>query len=89
MLKHILFLRPIEKKDLEKILANGQYGLGVEFINGKIHFGRLEIEYINDPDQFVIGLKCDPLRQIDVETFYSIVEYIGKTQISIHRLYKF
>jgi len=37
MLKHILFLRHISKKDLDKIILHGSYGSGVDFNDGKIY----------------------------------------------------
>lgn len=105
MQKHILFLRPIIKQDLEKIILNGPYGPGIDISNGKFYFGRLEIQYIygleldlNGLDGFggfggldphhipVKGLESYTPRQIDVDIFYSIVEYIGSVQISSYKL---
>jgi len=89
MLKHILFLRSIELLDLQKIIFHGPHRSGVEFIGDKIKLGRLEISYIYDSesqDNNIIGLECDASREIDINIFYSIVEYIGTVQISIHRL---
>ncbi len=86
MLKHILFLRPISQEDLEKIISSSPYRFGAEFIDGKINFGRLEINYIFDSENIAIGLQCEAPRQFDIDNFYSIVEYIGNIQKSIHGL---
>ncbi len=98
MLKHILFLRPVDIKDLEKIILHSPYGAGVDFSDSKIQFGRLEIQYIYEDNQLVNksppprplikGLECDVSRDIDAETFYSIVEHIGTIQISMCRFWR-
>jgi hypothetical protein len=87
MLKHILFLRPIDQKDLEKIILYGPHGFKAELIDGKIYFGRLEISFIIE-NELVTGLECDVYRKIDTETFYSIAEFIGTVQMSMNRLWK-
>jgi len=89
MLKHILFLRHINLLDLKKIILSGPHKSSIKFINDKIYFGRLDISYIYDSESQVnniIGLECNAPREVDFNIFYSIVEYIGTVQISIHRL---
>lgn len=88
MLKHILFLRPIDLQDLQKIILSGPFSSGIDISNNQIFFGRLEINYIYGNNQLIIGFECDAPREIDIETFYSIVEHIGNYQIAIHHLYK-
>jgi len=44
------------------------------------------VKYIYDSNKLIIGLECEAPRHNDLKTFYSIAEYIGIVQTSIHQL---